>query len=400
MPADMQQGYSMPPDGSGSQPSNSALIAALLQALAAAADWPACWAELSNALPQIVPATRLDVYALRPGGTTAVVFSTDAAGPAFGPGYAGEPELRAWYCQRAYRLLLLPLAAAGQHYGWLALARLNQPLGSSAQALAAYLVPVLALRLHSDQAQRELAKRAEHSALIEQRLCATDMLLLQAVLAAGTAHDLGNLFTSVLAHAQLLQHDAPEQLQRDLATIVRAADDGRQLLRRLQNGMSRPDTLSTPLADLPTVIADAIQLTRPICENQRGVSIITRLHAVAPVRIRSADLREVLINLILNANTAISSSGVITIGCTTRDNDLVITVTDTGPGIALEQQKIIFQPFTTTRAHGSGLGLSISRALLEFYGGALTIESRPDQGATFSVVLPIAERDRAVAAPY
>ncbi|HNP74141.1 MAG TPA: HAMP domain-containing sensor histidine kinase, partial [Kouleothrix sp.] len=283
---------------------------------------------------------------------------------------------------------------------WLALACRSEPPGAGALGLARQIAPLLALRLRDECARHELERQAERAMLIDQRLRATDTLLVQAVLAAGTAHDLGNLFTSVLANAQLLLQDVPEALRRDVSTIVRAAEDGRHLLQRLQTGLVQPESSAALLADLPSVIEEAIRLTRPIWQNKRGVTLVTQLREVAPARIRAPDLREVLINLIINASSMLNTTGQITIACAPREREVLISVTDTGPGIAPEQQKLIFQPMATTRAHGSGLGLSISRALLEFYGGALTVESAPGQGATFSVILPAAERDRVVAGAH
>ncbi|MFN8505741.1 sensor histidine kinase [Kouleothrix sp.] len=381
-------------------PGDAWSLGALLDALAAAGDWPACCAELRRALPQLIPAMRLDIYASRSESAISRVFSTDAASRSAGRLNGSEPALRAWYRRRGYQPLLARLSAAGEHYGWLALACRSEPPGAGALGLARQIAPLLALRLRDECARHELERQAERAMLIDQRLRATDTLLVQAVLAAGTAHDLGNLFTSVLANAQLLLQDVPEALRRDVSTIVRAAEDGRHLLQRLQTGLVQPESSAALLADLPSVIEEAIRLTRPIWQNKRGVTLVTQLREVAPARIRAPDLREVLINLIINASSMLNTTGQITIACAPREREVLISVTDTGPGIAPEQQKLIFQPMATTRAHGSGLGLSISRALLEFYGGALTVESAPGQGATFSVILPAAERDRVVAGAH
>jgi len=93
---------------------------------------------------------------------------------------------------------------------------------------------------------------------------------------------------------------------------------------------------------------------------------------------------------------AMPDGGTITIGCHTSGAQAIVTVGDTGHGIPLEYQKEIFQPLTTTREQGSGLGLSVSRAIVEGYGGTLTVASAPGQGATFTIMLPVYQRDRAV----
>jgi len=114
----------------------------------------------------------------------------------------------------------------------------------------------------------------------------------------------------------------------------------------------------------------------------------TTLGPVPPVRAYAAELREVLVNLIINAIAAMPAGGVLTLRSFLADERVVVEVTDTGQGIAREHQGAIFQPFTTTREGGGGLGLSTSRAIVEGYGGTLTVRSAPGQGATFALALP------------
>nr|HRC76711.1 hypothetical protein [Kouleothrix sp.] len=108
-------------------PGDAWSLGALLDALAAAGDWPACCAELRRALPQLIPAMRLDIYASRSESAISRVFSTDAASRSAGRLNGSEPALRAWYRRRGYQPLLARLSAAGEHYGWLALACRSEP---------------------------------------------------------------------------------------------------------------------------------------------------------------------------------------------------------------------------------------------------------------------------------
>jgi len=83
------------------------------------------------------------------------------------------------------------------------------------------------------------------------------------------------------------------------------------------------------------------------------------------------------------------AGGLITIHCFRVGDQAAIAVSDTGQGIARELHSEIFQPLITTRADGGGLGLSVSRVIVEGYGGTLTVESAPGHGATFTITLPI-----------
>jgi signal transduction histidine kinase len=96
----------------------------------------------------------------------------------------------------------------------------------------------------------------------------------------------------------------------------------------------------------------------------------------------------VLLNLILNAINAMPQGGQLTIHNFSRGPLVLITVSDTGVGISPEQQTRIFQPFTTFKYQGSGLGLSISQSIIEQFGGTITFESSVGQGTTFTIALP------------
>jgi signal transduction histidine kinase len=91
-----------------------------------------------------------------------------------------------------------------------------------------------------------------------------------------------------------------------------------------------------------------------------------------------------------NAVHAVGVKGVITISCGPRGEQMILAVKDTGPGIAPDVRARIFEPFFTTKAEGvgTGLGLSIVNRIVEEHGGAITVESEPGQGATFTVALP------------
>jgi len=380
----------MTPDTHPSLSGDLSDTASLLHALAAASDWQTFCETLRRALPRLLPATRLDIYALGSDDAARLRFTsieTDASPPALSAG--ADLSMRTWFERHGYRAIMtMPLIGVGRQAGWLVFARKQGALAPATLALAEHLAPLIAVWLCYDQTHAELVSSESRVGALEQRLRATDALRLRAMLAAGAAHDIGNLFTSVLGYAQILQQDVPAPMQPDAGMIVRAAEDGRQLLRRLQSDNPALDPCVSEALTLPNVIRDTIRLTRPLWERRVGISVETALEETPAVRVPAADLREVLVNLILNAVAAMVEGGVITIRCGATGDHVNIAVSDTGQGIAREYQNAIFQPFVTSRAEGSGLGLSISRAIVEGYGGTLTVESAPNQGATFTIALP------------
>ena len=367
-------------------------VTSLLRLLVEAADSRSFFATLRRALPRLLPTTRVDLLARDwPGGTYMALSGAAGAAP---PDEAtvSAASFAAWLCEIDYPVIAtLPLSGAGQHQGWLVLARRRGLLNPAVLASAGQLAALIALRLLYDQSRNDLAARDQHAALLERRLREHENARLRATLAMGAAHDIGNLFASVMGYAQILQPAAPADLQRDLRAILLAASDGHFLLRRMLSS-TPPQSVGTiaQVVTLPALIQDALSLTRPFWEPRPKIAIRTLMAPTPPVQAHAAELREVLVNLIINAVAAMPSGGALTLRCFAVDERVVLEVIDTGRGIAREHQAAIFQPFTTTREGGHGLGLSVSRAIVEGYGGTLTIRSAPGQGATFALALPAA----------
>jgi len=369
----------------------------LLRELAAAADWQAFVDVLRRSCARLLPSTRLDIYATSVDGTVELRFTSDDIPIARAGSTIAELHLRSWFEQQGYSVVvMLPLVAAGRQCGWLVLAQVQRMFLPLLRAVADQLAPLVAMRLQYELLHGDLISSAAHVATLERRINTTDALRLRALLATGTAHDIGNIFTTVIGHAQLLQQDVPVNSQHDIGMIIRAAEDGRYLLRRLQSATPRLEASPAGLTFLPAVIDEAIQLTRPLWDRHNDIAIQMNILDTPLVQALPADLREILMNLIINAVAAMPDGGAITISCHVTGARAVITVADTGHGIPPEYQKDIFQPFTTTREQGSGLGLSVSRAIVEGYAGTLTVSSAPGQGATFTITLPAYQRDRAV----
>jgi signal transduction histidine kinase len=366
-------------------------VASLLRLLAEATDQRSFFATLRHALPSLLPATRVDLLA--PGGTSLRLVG-DNGPTASAPALRSAATYADWLGSQGYSAVsTVPLASGGQHFGWLAVARARD-LDAATLALAGQIAALTALRLLYDQTHDDLALRDDHAAHLERRLGEYEEMRLRATLAVGAAHDIGNLFASIAGHAQILQHGAPPALQRDLRAILQAAGDGHFLLRRMM--AVRPPSAAadgTPVIAVPPLVQDAIGLTRPFWETRAEIAIETALGHTPPVRAYAAELREVLVNLIINAIGSMPNGGALTLRSFAADARAIVEVSDTGRGIAREHQQAIFRPFTTTREGGGGLGLSVSRSIVEGYGGTLTVRSAPGQGATFALALPAARAD-------
>jgi signal transduction histidine kinase len=161
---------------------------------------------------------------------------------------------------------------------------------------------------------------------------------------------------------------------------------------------SRPPKLKMQRISPSDVVDMTLQLLRHRLESY-GVEVkVQRERRLPKISADPEQLKEVLVNLLLNACEAMTEGGVIQIReeegvVPPRGRTLVIRVTDSGPGIPETLQDKVFEPFFSTKEEGSGLGLSIAKRIIEDHGGWMQVSSTGRQGTTFVIALPCEEQD-------
>jgi signal transduction histidine kinase len=223
-------------------------------------------------------------------------------------------------------------------------------------------------------------------------------------LSSGMAHHLNNLFAVILGRVELLMGKVQEaSVRRSLEIIQRTAQDGAEVVRRVQR-FSRVQPVSDAVAvDLNQLVQEVVELTRPRWQDEaqlRGSRIEVAVEAgvIGAAAGEPAPLREVLMNLLLNAADSITQAGKITLKTWTRDDRVYCSVADTGGGMPEEIRRRALEPFFTTKGpKATGLGLSVAYGTVQRYGGSLTVESTEGQGTTVEVSLPTASAAASVA---
>jgi signal transduction histidine kinase len=148
------------------------------------------------------------------------------------------------------------------------------------------------------------------------------------------------------------------------------------------------------LASINQVLRETIDLLRPEIEN-RGERIDEKLAPQLPdIPCDAAQIKQVLVNLIRNAMQSMSRGGVLSVESGGTSEAVWVSISDTGVGIPEEKLNRIFQPHFTTKKKGSGLGLMIVHRIIRDHAGRIDVESKPGQGTTFRVWLPLHERPR------
>ena len=306
--------------------------------------------------------------------------------------------------QRGLRsAVTVPIVGADRTFGALTFASTQaEPYSHPQVVTLTEISRQLGTMLHNDQLAREREETAGELARSREHLNMVDKVRLVGQLASGVAHDFNNILAGILGNAQLLLLDETDPEQREmLSVIARAAKDGTETVRRIQ-GFARvqPDDQQTEV-QLDLLARDAIDITRPRWRDvalSRGATVeIERLiEPVVPLFGRSGELREVLSNLIINAADALPRGGTITVETRNLTDPagepiaVQVVVSDTGTGIPPEVRARIFDPFFTTKGErGTGLGLAVSRSIVEGHGGTIELTSEVGVGTRFVIVLPI-----------
>lgn len=227
-----------------------------------------------------------------------------------------------------------------------------------------------------------------------QRLLTAEKLASLGQMAAGIAHEINNPTAVILGHIDLLVGElgsAADGIQGDVEMIIQQCERIRYIVDSLLQ-FARPnppeDEIDVEDVDVNRAVEDTLPLVRHSLQKV-PLKVNKRLRASRNVRIRRYELQEVLINLLLNAARASSANGTIEI--TTADwntRGVVISVRDSGVGIAPANLGRVFDPFFTTDAsRGTGLGLSVSYGLIRRYGGEITVNSELGRGSVFHIWL-------------
>ncbi len=245
-----------------------------------------------------------------------------------------------------------------------------------------------------NQMSRELVRRSDELQRANAQLVQSEKLSALGELAASVAHEVKNPMVGIVGFAQLGQETIdPKEVQEYFRLIEEDAFRANRILQRVLE-FARPPEVALHPVSLNEVVEGALQL----CQHQLqmgGAKVEVKLEQGLPlIKGNSNQLRQVMLNVLLNAGQAMEDSAVRKVTVTTgtsADGKVEVRVSDTGPGVSDEVKDTLFRPFVTTKraGQGTGLGLSVSRSIMEAHGGSIRVESIAGAGATFIIGLPV-----------
>lgn len=228
-----------------------------------------------------------------------------------------------------------------------------------------------------------------------ERAARADKLRALGQLASGVAHDFNNSLAAILGRAQLLRRQINDPaLVRNLDIIQTAAEDAAATVRRIQTFARKSAVKEFELVDVAGLLNDAVEITRTRWQNEariRGLEYDVKLNAAKEQYTygSASELREVFVNMIVNAVDAMPKGGRLLITCRRREERLQLNFIDNGMGMPEDVKQKIFEPFFSTKgAHGTGLGLSVSYSIIERHAGSISVVSEPGSGTNFTIDLP------------
>lgn len=245
---------------------------------------------------------------------------------------------------------------------------------------------------------QELESALERLQTAQEALLKQERLRAMGEMVSGLSHDFNNLLLPIVTYsALLLEEKSDEEESRQFLEIIQtAATDGAQLVARMRElyrgGPTEEEMKSVQVDDL---VMKTLELARPRWASRltgdTGIEVILELEAETEVPMLETQIRQALLNLILNAVDAMEEGGTLRVKTRVSDGSVHLEVTDSGTGMPPEVMERCFEPFFSTKEdNGTGLGLPMVYSVMEHHGGGVRVESVAGEGTSFFCQLPLA----------
>ena len=286
-------------------------------------------------------------------------------------------------------VLVVPMASRDRVLGALVLvmAESRRTLMPADLELAEALAMRAAAAIDNSRLLRQVQRQLEERARTEAALVKTERLATAGRLAATIAHEINNPLEAVTNLIYLARSASPDEARRYLQMVEEELSRIAHITK-MTLAFYRDSGAPTPV-DIAGLVQEVLDLYQ-VKLHAKDIRVRTELRCTQPVLGSKGELRQVLANLVANAVDVLPRGGALSLTISDSGGSVELRVADTGPGIPQENLARIFEPFFTTKAElGTGLGLWVSRQIVEKHGGTIAVESSP-AGTCFTISLPSA----------
>jgi len=233
----------------------------------------------------------------------------------------------------------------------------------------------------------------------EYRLRRAENLASLTTLAAGVAHEIKNPLGSISIHLQLLQKalvkkniKSDSQTDKYFSVLKEEVDRLNSIVVDFLFAV-RPMNLELRKGDINSIISQLMEFVRYEMEQSKIMCLLELDEELPGILLDERYMKQALLNLVTNAKAAMPKGGVLTVSTNHADNEIRISICDTGIGINEENLAKIFEPYFTTKDTGTGLGLTQVYKIIREHQGEITVDSAPDQGSEFKIILPVPQKE-------
>jgi PAS domain S-box-containing protein len=246
------------------------------------------------------------------------------------------------------------------------------------------------LKAYSDRLGRVIEEKTQQLREAQDELVRKGKLAVLGQLAGGVGHELRNplgVISNAVYFLQLTSNERDETSREYLNIISTEVHNSQKIVSDLL-GFARTGRADRSAVALSVLVAEVLAQVSP----SKDVEICVNIPEDLPLlSVDPGQIRQVLSNIVLNACQAMQGGGSLTLGARCEGGRVWVSITDTGCGMSGEELSRIFEPLYSTKARGIGLGLSVTKNLVEANEGCIEAESEPGRGSTFTVVLPAQE---------
>ncbi|OQX91261.1 MAG: hypothetical protein B6D58_08625 [candidate division Zixibacteria bacterium 4484_95] len=317
------------------------------------------------------------------------------------PDFAGIKEQRFIFAPKTKSILIVPLKVARNTLGCLTIGDTNHKrIKQEDVNLCTTMASQISLSIGNAKLYSDLKQAYTELKETQNKLIQTERLRALGEMSTGIAHDFNNVLSIISGRIELLEKVKPEpDILKHISIMKKATDDGTAIIKRIRNFSRLDRSFNFQVIETARIVKESIDMAEnlPQLRKKGKIKIKALLDESCQILADPVEIREVMINMIMNAIDAMPDGGTITIQIKVDDNHSYIIIKDNGIGMDEKTASRVFEPFFTTKGEkGSGMGLSVAYGIISSHNGTIDVNSQPGKGTVFTIKIPLSDPSQTV----